>query len=125
MDARKKVLVVDDEDAIRMLVRKVLERAGFEVAVARDGCEAVQRLAADDFDVVLLDVMMSKLDGFGVVEQMKQTRPQLLARTLLVTASHLKTLQDLPVRGIITKPFSVADLVREATDCAASDSAAA
>ena len=117
MENRRRVLVVDDEDAIRMLVRKVLERAGFEVETARDGCEAIERLAVADFDVLLLDVMMPKLDGFGVVEEMQRTRPQLLARTLLVTASHLKSLQSLPVRGIITKPFSVSDLVDSVLEC--------
>ena len=112
-----KVLVVDDEDSIRMLVKKVLERAGYDVACARDGCEAIERLAADDYDVVLLDVMMPKLDGFGVVQAMQTTCPRLLARTLLVTASHLKSLQTLPVRGIITKPFSVGELVAETQKC--------
>jgi CheY-like chemotaxis protein len=119
MSNTRKVLVVDDEDTIRMLVKKVLERSGFEVAVARDGCEAIERLAADDFDVVLLDVMMPKLDGFGVVQQMQSTRPALLSRTLLVTASHLKSLQQLPVRGIITKPFSVGELLAETQKCCA------
>ncbi|HYH09208.1 MAG TPA: response regulator [Thermoanaerobaculia bacterium] len=113
MENRKKVLVVDDEDSIRTLVRKVLERAGFEVQCARDGCEAVEWIAAEDFDVVLLDVMMPKLDGFGVVAEIQKSHPRLLAHTLLVTASNIKTLQSLPVRGIITKPFSVSDLVRE------------
>jgi two-component system response regulator VanR len=118
MENNKKVLVVDDEDSIRRLLGKILERAGFEVRTARDGIEAIEWIAAEDFDVVLLDVMMPKVDGFGVLHEMEQTRPQLLAHTLLVTASHLKGLQSLPVRGIITKPFSVPDLLRE-TEAAA------
>lgn len=118
METRKRVLVVDDEDSIRRLVKKILERAGFEVRTARDGVEAIEWIAAEDFDVVLLDVMMPKLDGFGVVHELEKMRPQLLAHTLLVTASHLKSLQSLPVRGIITKPFSVSDLVRETQDAA-------
>ena len=116
---QKRILVVDDEDAIRLLVKKVLERSGFDVDTARDGCEAIDRLARADYDAVLLDVMMPKLDGFGVVEAMQSNHPQLLAKTLLVTASHLATLAHLPVRGIITKPFSVAELVRETEDCCA------
>lgn len=119
MSNSQKVLVVDDEDSIRMLVKKVLERSGFDVAVARDGFEAIERIATDDFDVVLLDVMMPKLDGFGVVRQMQSTYPAMLSRTLLVTASHLKTLQQLPVRGIITKPFSVNELLSETQKCCA------
>jgi CheY-like chemotaxis protein len=114
MQTQKRVLIVDDEDSIRRLVSKILERAGFEVRTARDGVEAIEWIAAEDFDVVLLDVMMPKMDGFCVVHELEKTRPQLLAHTLLVTASHLKALQSLPVRGIITKPFSVPDLIREA-----------
>ena len=113
METVKKVLVVDDEESIRRLVTKILERAGFTVQTARDGVEAIEWIAAEDFDVVLLDVMMPKMDGFSVVHELEKTRPQLLAHTLLVTASHLKSLQSLPVRGILTKPFSIAELVRE------------
>jgi CheY-like chemotaxis protein len=125
MDAPKRVLVVDDEEAIRLLVRTVLERSGFEVDVARDGCEAIERLAASDYDVVLLDVMMPRLDGFGVVHEMESRFPALLARTLLVTASNRKDLDRLPIRGVIHKPFSVGDLVRETAECAAARVAAA
>jgi CheY-like chemotaxis protein len=113
----RRVLVVDDEEAIRMLVQRLLVRAGYEVTTARDGCEAIEALAAGEYDAVLLDVMMPRLDGFGVVETMRARCPSMLARTLLVTAANLQRLDELPVRGVLPKPFDVAALLRETELC--------
>ncbi len=64
----KRVLVVDDDPEIRLLLQISLEGYGFEVITAADGQEGLARLAADAPDVVLLDVMMPVLDGWGVLD---------------------------------------------------------
>src|SRR5216683_204677 len=66
MSGKRRILVVDDENAIRTLAKTVLERAGYEVTTARDGREAIALLAKSDYDVVLLDVTMPNLNGLGV-----------------------------------------------------------
>src|SRR5687767_6962756 len=55
---KRRILIVDDDAQIRTLVRTVLERAGYEVTAARNGHEAIELLAASDYDVILLDVMI-------------------------------------------------------------------
>src|SRR2546421_3042972 len=65
------ILLVDDEDSIQKLLTYPLEREGFRVVPARDGEEALQRFAAEPFDLVVLDVMLPKLDGLEVCRRMR------------------------------------------------------
>jgi CheY-like chemotaxis protein len=117
MKGKRRILVVDDDPQIRMLVRTVLERAGYDVTTARDGQEAIALLAVSDYDVVLLDVMMPRLDGLEVVDSLRKTNSPVLAHTYLLTAGRAEQLSNLPVRGIIAKPFDITALVAEAKDC--------
>jgi CheY-like chemotaxis protein len=117
MRGKRRILVVDDEMAIRTLVRTVLERAGYEVTTARDGRQAIALLAASDYDVVLLDVMMPNLGGLGVVEELRKNNRAALAHTYLLAAGNSEQLNDLPVRGVIAKPFDIGRLIAEAKDC--------
>lgn len=99
------------------MVRIVLERAGYDVTTARNGCEAIELIAARDYDVVLLDVMMPKLDGLEVVDELRKTNSPVLAHTYLLTAGQPKQLEELPVRGVIAKPFDIQALLAETKDC--------
>jgi CheY-like chemotaxis protein len=115
--SKRRILVVDDDASIRTMVRIVLERAGYEVTTARNGCEAIACLADRDFDVVLLDVMMPKLNGIGVVDQLRKENSPVLAHTYLLTAGETADLAALPVRGLIGKPFEVQTILDETKDC--------
>ena len=117
MNAKRRILVVDDEATIRTLVKTVLERAGYDVTTARDGREAIALLAASDYDVVLLDVIMPHLSGLGVVDELRRNNTAVLAHTYLLTGGDSNSLADLPVRGIIAKPFDITSLIAEAKDC--------
>jgi CheY-like chemotaxis protein len=117
MNGKRRILVVDDDAEIRGLVRNVLERVGYEVSTARDGAQAIDLLAKSDYDVVLLDVMMPGLSGLEVVESLRRDNSAVLAHTYLLTASLSKRFEQLPVRGIIEKPFDIHDLVAETKDC--------
>lgn len=114
---KRTVLVVDDEPSIRTLIRTVLERAGYDVTTARDGQEAISLLAARDYDVVLLDVRMPRLDGIGVVDELRRENSPILAHTYLLSGGDPHELANLPVRGVIGKPFDVNQLLAEAKDC--------
>src|SRR5688572_6185021 len=63
----KKILIVDDDDAVRNMVERVLRREHFDVESARDGFEAIEKLTRNDYATVLLDLMMPRVDGLGVL----------------------------------------------------------
>ncbi len=67
-----KILVVDDEEKIRLIIRKYGEFEGYEVTEAKDGMEAVELCRNNDFDVIILDVMMPELDGFSSCKAIKE-----------------------------------------------------
>lgn len=109
---KPKALVVDDDASIRMLVLRVLEREGFSVTAAADGFEAIEELKRAEFRLVLLDVMMPKIDGYGVLRFLRQSRPDLLASTVVMTAM-LPQKFDSQVQ-VLDKPFDVGTLIRVA-----------
>ncbi len=73
MGASKRILVVDDEKGIRFLLSEALLMEGFEVALARDGQESLERLEMDDFDLVITDINMPRLDGMEMLKKMKKS----------------------------------------------------
>ena len=71
----KKILVVDDEEKIRSIIRKYGEFEGYEVAEACDGMDAIEKVKANsDFDVIIMDVMMPELDGFSACSEIKKIK---------------------------------------------------
>src|SRR5204863_8149931 len=70
----KKILVVDDDDSIRLMVERVLRREKFEVDSARDGHEAIEKLAHNEYGMVLLDLMMPRVDGHGGSQYLEHER---------------------------------------------------
>jgi DNA-binding response OmpR family regulator len=68
----KRILVVDDDENILSLERTILEQKGFDVTTAGGGAEALELLGKDEYDLVLLDVMMPEIDGFTVCRRIKE-----------------------------------------------------
>ena len=111
---RQKVLIVDDEDAIRWTLSRILTKEGHEVSTAADGEEALAVFEKVRPDLVLVDVMMPKLDGFEVCERLKSSPETRLTPVVIVTSS---TTSESRVRGIeagaddfIGKPFERVEL---------------
>lgn len=69
----KRILVVDDEERIRAIIRKYGEFEGYEVVEATDGMEAVSLCRKENFDIIIMDVMMPMLDGFSTVSEIRKT----------------------------------------------------
>jgi len=114
------VLVAEDDAAIRSLLNTVLSRAGFNVTLAEDGNVAIDRIAAEDFGAILLDLMMPVAGGFEVIRYMQENKAEALASCVIViTAAAGASLQELDeskVYRIIRKPFdldALVDIVRE------------
>src|ERR1043166_2870417 len=89
-----RVLVVDDEPAIRALVAKIVERAGFNVDVAADGEEAVRKMEHADYSVIVLDLMMPAMSGYEFVEYL-QLRGGKRPSVIVITAAQLEVLDEL------------------------------
>ena len=110
MESRKpRVLVVDDEPAIRALVAKIVERAGLEVDTAADGSIAIQKLAERDYAAIVLDLMMPIVDGYELIEHLKRRsgpRPAIIVVSAGDSAS-LRMLDGAVVHSIIRKPFDI------------------
>ncbi|GAB6080247.1 MAG: response regulator transcription factor [Hydrogenophilus thermoluteolus] len=112
-----KILVVDDEEAISLALEFLLQRAGYEVAVARDGVEALERIAAWRPDLVLLDIMMPGKDGFEVcqsVREMNDLTPQPKIVMLTAKGRDVERTKGLAVGAddYVVKPFSTEELLQ-------------
>ena len=70
----RRILVVDDEEKIRAIIRKYGEFEGYDITEAKDGMEAVKLCREQDFDVIILDVMMPELDGFSTCREIRKTK---------------------------------------------------
>lgn len=118
--ARPHILVVDDTRINRELIEMALED-DFDVTLANDGEAALAAIAERRPDVVLLDIMMPKLDGAGVLEALKDDA-ELIARTYIITALGRDALpqaaKDALVAGYVQKPIDV-DALRLAVTAAA------
>jgi DNA-binding response OmpR family regulator len=104
-----RVLVVDDEPAIRALVAKIVDRAGLPVDTACDGAEAIAAMEAKKYSVLVVDLMMPVIDGFGVLDYVRGLRGRRPA-VIVVSAgdsSVLRQLDGAVVHSIVRKPFEI------------------
>ena len=104
----KKILVVEDEKDIQNIIKAFLENAGYKVETADDGLDGINIIQKDKFDLVLLDIMMPKIDGFVVCEMIKKNSnvPIIILTALTDEESQLKGFDKL-ADDYITKPFSM------------------
>ena len=110
---QQRVLVADDDQSIRQLVSTIIRRENFTVDTAVDGLEAIERLKQHEYAVVLLDLMMPRLDGFGVVEWLKTNPPRIKPIIIVITAyadQRFKEVDSELVSGVLRKPFDVSEL---------------
>ena len=104
----KRILVIEDEVSIQNILRIFLEDAGYQVTLADDGMDGIAAFHKDSFDLVLLDIMMPRLDGYSVCEMIRNesSTPIILLTALDDEDSQLKGF-DLLADDYITKPFSM------------------
>ena len=116
----KKVLIVDDEPNIVLSLEFLMKKAGFEVAVAGDGDEALMQVGQFNPDLVLLDVMMPKKSGYEVCEALRADPARAAMKIVMLTAKGRDTEvakgMALGADAYVTKPFSTKDLVARVTE---------
>ena len=110
LPAQVGILVVDDDVAIRRLMKMVLEREGYRVEQAADGLEAVLKLGLSDFDVIVLDLMMPNLDGFTFMNTIAKHDPTRLQKVIVTTAASPTVIRERMLGtpfDILPKPFDI------------------
>jgi two-component system alkaline phosphatase synthesis response regulator PhoP len=115
MPTRAKILAVDDEPELTDLMYYHLVRAGHEVTVAANGWEAIHAVRAQRPDIILLDLMLPDLDGFGVCEILRRDPQTATIPIVIVSAWSSPDSRNLGLElgalDYLTKPFSPAELV--------------
>jgi two-component system chemotaxis response regulator CheY len=110
------VLAIDDSRTIRTLLRQALEQDGFDVHVAEDGIDGIKKFDEIKPDVVITDINMPNLDGFGVISQLRgpafKTTVPILVLTTESSAELKSRARDLGATGWIVKPFDDVALVQ-------------
>lgn len=116
----KRALVVDDDDPIRVMLSKIVERQNLVVDTARDGAEAIDRIDRTSYAVIVLDLMMPRVDGYGVLQHLNANHPEKLACTIIASAvpeSEILKRFTLPVFRIHPKPFDMGKLIEDIREC--------
>lgn len=109
----KKILIVDDDREMRAHLTEIVREAGYETAEAASGREAVEKSIDVDFDLVLLDLMMPRMNGIDVIGELRKVAPR--ARIIMLTAfATVESAVDVIKRGAsdyLSKPFKIDDLL--------------
>ena len=110
----QRILVVEDDFDIQELLQNFLQETGYEVDIAGDGVEALSIFIDGKYDLILLDIMLPKIDGYGVCELIRKQSdvPIIMLTALNGEDDQIKGL-DLQVDDYITKPFSMPILIRK------------
>ena len=104
----KKILIIEDEAAIQKILSEPLTFAGYEVTVASDGLEGINTFHRQNFNLILLDIMLPKIDGYTVCEMIRQeSQIPIILLTALDTENHQIKGFDKLADDYITKPFSI------------------
>jgi CheY-like chemotaxis protein len=110
----KTILIADDKDSSRELIRALLERSGYRVQEAADGEQALEQARSGDPDLILLDLQMPRLDGFGVIRELRQDhrfhdKPVVALTAYAMHGDREKALQA-GFTSYVTKPVNLMEL---------------
>ena len=123
-----RILVVDDDEMIRLLLRRILEKAGHEVCDAQNGRAAMQIYSEHKPDCVITDLIMPEQEGIETIQQMRQhlhAAPIIATsgQSSLMAAHYLKIARALGADAILEKPFSIEQILELVTRLLAKDPA--
>lgn len=109
-----RILLAEDEDAMRAHLKRALENAGYEVVAVDRGTEAIPLLEQYHFDLLLSDIVMPEMDGIELAQKCSEISPE--TRVMFITgfaAVSLTASRDAPAAKVLSKPFHLKDLVLE------------
>ena len=117
----RKILVIDDDLAIRVLLQAVLRRMKFEVELAEDGAAGLEKLQSDGaYDLILLDLMMPRVNGYEFIEKISESYPAGRPHIIVFTAAGKRGVDKIPpdsVCNAILKPFDLEKFMDMINEC--------
>ncbi len=115
MEAKKKVLVIDDENDILLIIKSALHEEGYDVTTANNGYDGLALAEDASPDLIILDIMMPEMDGFEVLQQLRENEKTARIPIVILTGMSSKDkIREALNKGIdyyIVKPFEYQDLV--------------
>ena len=117
-----RVLIAEDDAAVREFVSRALTHGGYEVATANDGLDALDVLSGDTFDLLVTDIVMPNLDGIGLALKVAKEYPKMPVLLMTGYAAERQRAHNLDVliHDVITKPFTLRQICDAARDALAS-----
>jgi len=114
----KKILVVDDEESVRIILKQMLEQGGYSAEVASDGAEALDKLKADNYHMIITDINMPGMDGVELLKKSKELFPKLPVIFVTGFGKDKIILQamKLGLSNYIEKPFKMDDVLKIVKD---------
>ena len=121
-----RALVIENDEAILLLVKRVLEREGFTCEGVKSGEEAIALLKEVTYELLIIDLMLPQISGEQVLDYLDDAQPQALRRVIVTTASPGRLSCEFLQRicKILAKPFDINELVLIARECAEADACA-
>ncbi len=117
----RRILVIDDDLAIRVLLQAVLKRMKFEVDLAEDGAAGLEALERDSsYDLILLDLMMPRLSGYEFIDQIGRHHPEHRPHIVVFTAAGKRGVDKIPPNAVcnsILKPFDLDTFIDIISEC--------
>ena len=117
----RKILVIDDDLAIRVLLQAVLRRMKFDVELAEDGAAGLEKVRRNgNFDLILLDLMMPRLNGYEFIEKIGEEFPENRPHIIVFTAAGKRGVEKIPPDAVcnsILKPFDLEKFIEMIKDC--------
>jgi DNA-binding response OmpR family regulator len=112
----KRILIIDDEPYILMMLKKMMERAGYEVELAENGMRGLELFREEAFNLVISDIIMPEKEGLGIIREMKQDRPELKIIAIsgggrVSADDYLNTAKLFGADRIFQKPFKQEEIV--------------
>lgn len=121
MPQHGQILIVESDPSVQALLSAVVRRNHLQPVIAADGASALMWLAAEEFDVVLLDLLLPRLNGMDVLRHIADSMPLLLDRIIVVTAAPESLYRDCPMvadtRRVLPKPLLLDVLEEELLEC--------
>jgi CheY-like chemotaxis protein len=117
----RKILVIDDDLAIRVLLQAVLKRMKFDVELAEDGAVGLEKLrTSGPYDLILLDLMMPRVNGYEFIERIGREYPDARPHIIVFTAAGKRGVEKIPPDAVcnsILKPFDLEKFIEMIGDC--------